>query len=467
MPCPPSGDENRAGSRLTRIRRRGIAMGARSPLFSLFMRRQPWLNKQVFGWAMFDFANQAFTLVILTTMFQVYFVEYIVRDDVSLGRRLWALSGIITQVIILAVAPVIGALADFSGSKKKLLFVTYVGSVLLTACLGLVPPGGLAAGMMIFILAYLCYAAGENFMASFLPELAPHRAMGRVSAFGWTMGYIGGLLCLAGAVLITALWPGATGYRIVAVWAALFFLFAAVPTFIWLREKKVPEEMPEGQNLFTIGFHRLAQTARSLRRYQWLFRFIVILTIYLAGMQTIYWFAGSLMRAFGFGELRMGLFVLQLSVTAILGALITARYQDAIGARNYILICLVVWGLTIVSIGFVGQEWMFWIVGNFIGLSIGALGTSSRAMVGLFSPEHKAAEFFGFYGFAHKLSALIALGWIGLGETIFPGRFPLIVASTTLFFIVGFGLMLTLDEKAGRIAALKSERDFRRRLAKK
>jgi MFS transporter, UMF1 family len=231
---------------------------------------------------------------------------------------------------------------------------------------------------------------------------------------------------------------------------------------LWLKEKKQPETMPRGLTYYTIGFHRLGQTFRSLRNYQWLFRFIVILTIYLAGMQTIYWFAGSLMRAFGFEELRMGLFVLQLSVTAIVGALITARYQDAVGARNYILICLVVWSFTIVCIGFVEQEWMFWVVGNLIGLSIGALGTSSRAMVGLLSPEHKAAEFFGFYGFAHKLSAILALGWIGLGETLFPDQFPLIVASTTVFFIIGFLLMLTLNEKAGRIAALKSERDFRR-----
>jgi len=428
----------------------------------VYMRKRPWLNKQVFGWAMFDFANQAFTLVILTTMFQVYFVEYIVLDDPSLGRRLWSLSGIITQIMIIAVAPVLGALADFYGSKKRLLFLTYLGCVLFTVSLGLVPPGALPLGMTLFILAYLFYAAGENFMASFLPELAPHRVMGRVSAFGWTMGYVGGLICLAGAVGITTIWPGATGYRIVSVWAGLFFLAAAIPTFRWLREKKQPEEMPPGQTYATIGFHRLAETFRSLRNYQWLFRFVAILTVYLAGMQTVYWFAGSLMRSLGFEELKMGLFVLQLTLTAIVGALFTARYQNAIGARNFILGCLVLWGITIMLVGFADREWMFWVVGNFIGLGIGALGTSSRAMVGLLSPEHKAAEFFGFYGFAHKLSAILALGWIGLGETLFPDRFPLIVASTATFFLIGFIAMFTLNEKAGRIAALKAERNFRR-----
>ena len=428
------------------------------------MRSRKWLNKQVFGWAMFDFANQAFTLVILTTMFQIYFVEHVVSDDVSLGRRLWALSGIITQVVIIAVAPIIGALTDFYGSKKRLLFLAYLGCVVFTALLGLIPPGAVGMGMTLFILAYLFYAAGENFIGSFLPELAPHRVMGRVSAFGWTMGYVGGLLCLAGAVLITTVWPGATGYRLVSLWAGLFFLCAAIPTFRWMREKKLPEAMPPGQNYMTIGFYRLAATYRSIRNYQWLFRFLAILTVYLAGMQVVYWFAGSLMRSLGFDELKMGLFVLQLTVTAIIGALLTARYQDWIGARNFILGCLVLWGFTIISIGFADREWMFWVVGNFIGIGIGALGTSTRALVGLLSPPHRAGEFFGFYGLAHKLSAILALGWIGLGETIFPDRLPVVVSTTAVFFAIGFVVMLRIDEKAGRMAALRAEHRFRRQL---
>lgn len=427
--------------------------------------RQKWLNKQVFGWAMFDFANQAFTLVILTTMFQIYFVEYIVPGDPSLGRRLWSLAGIITQGTILALAPVLGALADFSGAKKKWLFFTYAGCVLMTASLGLVPPGAVAAGMTVFILAYLFYAAGENFMSSFLPELASHRVMGRVSAFGWTMGYVGGLICLAVAVAITAIWPGATGYRLVSLWAGLFFLLGAVPTFLWLKEKKTAEPMPAGQTFFTIGFHRLGETFQQLRQYRWPFRFLAILAVYMAGMQTVYWFAGSLMSSLGFGELETGLFVLQLTVTAIGGALLTARFQDAVGTRNTIIACLLLWSVTMLLVGLVTEKRMFWVVGNLIGLGIGALGTSTRAMVGLLSPEHKAAEFFGFYGFALKLSALISLAWIGLGETLFPNRFPILVASTMFFFVAGAILMFTLDEKAGRILALKAERTFRRQSA--
>jgi hypothetical protein len=139
------------------------------------MKRPKWLNKEVYGWGMFDFANQAFTLVILTSMFQVYFIEYIVGEaggndtagqttaddnagvDVSRGMYLWSAAGIVTQIIILFVAPVLGALADFSGSKKKLLFITWLGCVLFTASLSLIPPGAVILGMTLFIIAYLFY----------------------------------------------------------------------------------------------------------------------------------------------------------------------------------------------------------------------------------------------------------------------------------------------------------------------
>lgn len=436
-----------------------------------------WLNREVFGWAMFDFANQAFTLVILTAMFQVYFVQHIVPPETAMneagemvsgtstGRRLWATCGIITQIIIIAISPMLGALADFSGAKKKLLFVTYLGCVLFTAALGLIPPGAVALGMTLFIAAYLFYAAGENFMASFLPEIAPHRVMGKVSAFGWTMGYIGGLFCLGGAVVITALAEnGPTGYRLVCVWAGIFFLIGALPTFLLLHEKKQPEAMPAGQTIATVGFHRLVITFHELRQYRLLFRYLAIMCLYFAGMQIVYWFGGTLAKElFGFGDQKMGLFILQLTITAVFGALLTARYQDRLGARNFILLCLAFWSITILIAATATQEWVFWTVGNAVGLGIGALGTASRAMVGLFSPPHKAAEFFGFYGLAHKLSAIIGLGSITAAEFVFEGNFNLVVASGSIFFISGFALMFTIEEKTGRVNALRSERRFRRR----
>jgi UMF1 family MFS transporter len=424
-----------------------------------------WLTREVFGWAMFDFANQAFTLVILTTMFQVYFVDHIVGGDASLGRRLWAVSGIIALLVVVAVSPLVGALADFSGAKKKLLFVTYVVSVALTAALGLVAPGQVTAGMTVFIAGYVFYAVGENFVGAFLPELAAHDQMGKVSAFGWTISYVGGLACLAGAAAITLIWPGPTGYRIVCLWAGLFFLAAALPTFILLRERKRREAMPPGQTMLTVGFHRLGGTFRSLRRYRELFRYLAIMTFYLAGMQIVIWFAAEIAKEiFHLTDQQLFAYILVLTLTAVGGAFATGRYQDRIGTRRTIILALWLWLLVMSGTLFVeGRPWMFWVLGSGVGVGMGMLGTASRAMVGLFSPQHKAAEFFGFYGLGTKVAAILGLLLTIVAESLAPQDYDRVVASSGIFFVVGLILMFTVDEKSGRRTALEAALDHVRR----
>ncbi len=423
------------------------------------MAGRKWFNREVFGWAMFDFANQAFTLVILTTMFQLYFVYHIVVHDESRGRMLWAVSGIIALTMVIVISPVIGALADFSGAKKRLLFTTYLASVVLTAALGLIAPGQVTAGMVLFIVGYVFYAVGENFMAAFLPELAGHRDMGKVSAFGWTLGYVGGLSCLSGAAMITWLVPGPTGFRLICLWAGVFFCLAALPTFLLLNERKQHEQMPAGQTMLTVGFHRLGGTFREITHYRQLFRYLAIMTFYLGGMQIVVWFAGSIGRKlFGLTQAQLAIYILVLTVTAIIGAFVTGRFQDRIGTRRTIMIALGLWLAVMSSSVFAqpGRQYMFWVLGSGVGLGMGILGTSSRAMVGLFSPQHKAAEFFGFYGLGTKLAAVLGLILSIVAEQLFPNNYNLVVASSGIFFLVGLVLMLTVDEKAGRLAATEA-----------
>ncbi len=429
-----------------------------------------WFNRQVFGWAMFDFANQAFTLVVLTTMFQLYFVNHVVVKDESLGRTLWASSNVIAQLIVLVISPLIGALADFSGAKKKLLLITYIGCVAFTAALGLVTPGDVALGMTLFIAGYLFYATGENFLGAFLPELCDHRDMGKVSGFGFTLGYFGGLLCLAGAVFIGKIGEPATGFRLICLWAAAFFFLGAMPTFFLLRERKQPETLPAGQTIWTIGFTRVAGTFRSIRRYKHLFRYLAIMTFYLAGMQVVIFFGGTIAtKLFALTQGQLGVYITLSTVTAIIGAFVTAVYQDRMGTRNTILAALALWGVIMLAAVFIRDEWrdvfvikaLFWIVGALVGFGMGMLGTASRAMVGLFSPQHKSAEFFGFYGLAHKAAASLGLLVTIVAEQLFE-HYNLVVATSGVFFVGGFLLMLTVDERQGRTEALRASREFER-----
>ncbi len=456
---------------------------------------RPWFTREVFGWAMFDFANQAYTLVILTVFFQIYFIDHLAtgyvdapiageattqavaafEDAQSHGRQFWSLAIIIAQSIVIVCSPIIGALADFSGAKKKLLFATWIGCVLFTAAFTLLTPGNhpgegggaLVIAMILFIISYIFYATGENFLGAFLPELTAHRNMGKVSAFGFTLGYVGGLICLVGAGLVGMIGSPVTGYRLICLWAAAFFFASAIPTFLLVKEKKLAEQLPERQTIYTVGFHRIAGTFKSLQQYKHLMRFLPIMIFYIAGMQVVIFFGGTIAKELF--ELTQGQLVIYLVVSvisAIAGAFITALYQDRVGTRNTILAALALWSSIMLLAVFIRNDWkdiaivqaIFWLVGVLVGFGMGMLGTASRAMVGLFSPQHKSAEFFGFYGLAHKSAAILGLGVNIIAEWIFGDDYNLVIASTGIFFIGGFLLMLTVDEKAGRIAALKSAR---------
>jgi UMF1 family MFS transporter len=222
--------------------------------------------------------------------------------------------------------------------------------------------------------------------------------------------------------------------------------------------------MPPGHNLLTIGFARLANTFREIKRYRQLFRFLIIVTIYISGMQIVVFFAGTIAKEmFNFDGLKFALFILVANVTGIIGAAITGRFQDQIGTRNTIHICLAFWAFTLFAAAFATQEWMFWLAANLVGLSMGGLGTASRVMAGLFSPHHKSGEFFGFYGMAHKLSVVLGMGFVAIALQIFGGKFNLAIGASSIFFIVGFALLFSINEREGRIVAIKAAREHVRK----
>jgi cysteine desulfurase len=449
------------------------------------MRRPAWLTREVWGWALFDFANQAFTIVILTVMFQLYFTRHVVPGGEEVGRRWWAISGIITQIVLALSGPLVGALADFSGVKKRLLFVTWIGACLFCLALAFVQPGQALLGASLFIVAYLFYGAGENLLSAFLPELADHRDMGRVSAFSWTIAYIGAMLALLGANALIAIVPGAQlhiespggsavdettplGFQIATGFAAVFFLVAGLFLFLWVPERHYPQPLPPGQTLWSVGFHRTLDTLTHLRRFRQLFRFLAIMTFFFAGMQAIYWFGATVARElFGLSDDQIVGFMLLATVVGIPGAALAGPVQDRLGSRNTLMGLLLFWAAVVLLAAGSGSagaawQWLAWPVACLVGLGIGGLGTAARATVGLFSPPQRAAEFFGFYGIAHKVSAIVGLGWMSMVDWMAGGRFTIVVASLSVFFIGGMLLLLFVDEREGRVTALRAAKRFER-----
>ncbi|MFQ5938319.1 MAG: MFS transporter, partial [Acidiferrobacterales bacterium] len=172
-------------------------------------------RRQIFAWAMYDFANSGYTTVVLTAVFNVYFVGIVAAAAGGAARGAgtlyWTVAIAITNALVLFSAPVLGAIADHRADKKRFLAVTTAGCVLFTALLATVGPGDVWLGMLLVIVASAMFHTGENLIAAFLPEIAPQRDMGRISGYGWALGYFGGLVVL-GLCVAYVQWAKTQGY---------------------------------------------------------------------------------------------------------------------------------------------------------------------------------------------------------------------------------------------------------------
>lgn len=422
-------------------------------------------TREVLAWAMYDFANSGYTTVVLTAVFNAYFVGVVAgngADQSGMATLLWTVAMAITNFMVLVSAPVLGAIADHGAHKKRFLALTTIGCVVFTVLLGFVGPGDIALGMTFVILATLMFASGENFIAAFLPEIASQKEMGRISGYGWSLGYLGGLLVL-GLCLVYIQWAQARGeiaeqYVPVTMWiTALMFALAALPTFIWLRERAVPQPLAEGENYFRVGFARVRHTLTHALHYRDLFRFLITLAVYYCGINTVVVLAAIYAQeTMGFSMQENIILILVVNVTAAVGALLFGLVQDRLGSVPTLAVTLAVWIAALVLAFFTESRAGFWVVANLVGLALGSSQSAGRALVGQFSPPERAAEFFGLWGLAGKLAAVIGPLVYGLVTYLTHGNHRQALLSTTVFFIVGLVLLMTVNERRGRTAAVHS-----------
>ena len=417
--------------------------------------------REVLAWSLYDLANQSFTLLIITLLFPLYFKQVVVGDP-QRGDALWSVAGATSLAIVVLASPLVGAMADARGTRKRMLVLTGIVAATATLALGLIGPGMVLPAIAIFVIGNLFYQVGENFLASFLPDVSTPRTIGRVSALGWTMGYVGALLLLVlTAVLMKTLgWADPSHWQPFFLIAGLWFALGILPAAIILKERQPPATTREP--LLRAARTRLAETVRSAGRYRELVKFLTAFFVYALGVQAIIYFAAILAQDFGFGQTKLVLFMLQLTITAGIGAAGTGLFQDRIGAKKTVAIFLVVWIVSCAAMATLAllphrPEWLFWVIGNGLGLALGGIGTASRAMVGRFTPAHKTAEFFGLWGMVYKGAGVVGVlsfgqvkAWIGTGTSLL-----LLV----VFFAVGLVLVKRVNELAGVRTARRTERD--------
>ena len=430
-------------------------------------------RKELFGWAMFDFANSSYTTVIITVVFCIIFPKIIVGDgpDYRLGNLLWSTSISISYLVVLLTAPLLGAIMDFTGSKKTFLLGSCLFTVLATAALYFVTPGGIILGMLLIILSNIGFSYSEAFVSSFLPDLGPPEDLGKISGYAWGLGYFGGLASTA--IVIFGL-NGAiytienfSNLRLVGPVTGLFFLVAAIPTFLWVKERSVRRSLPPQENYFTVGFKRLKKTMEDIRDYKDLMVLLASFFFAYAGLSIVIAFAfiyGDQVVKWA-GTTQILMFIIT-QFTAAAGAFFFGLIQDKWGAKRTFIMTLLLWvaavsliyGVSSVT-AFANQifsttfkdEHVFLVIGSIAGLGLGSTQSACRAMVGLFSPDTKSGEFFGLWSLTGRLSAIMGLMGLGILQTVFGLQRAILVCS--IFFLVAAIIVLFVNEEQGKNVA--------------
>ena len=424
-------------------------------------------RREVWAWAMFDFANSGYTTVVITAIFNAYFVA-VVAGNQEWATLAWTLALAASYALIILTAPLVGAYADTHAAKKRLLFLTTVGCVGFTALLSFVGPGDLWLAVVLIVFTNFFFGSGENLIAAFLPELAPGEALGRVSGWGWCLGYIGGLVSL-GCSLIYVTWAQGQGQQaeqfvpVTMLITAVLFAVSSIPTFLYLKERAQPQSQPHlaGQHVVRQSIARLAGTLKHAGSYRDLMRFLACLVFYQAGIQTVIILAAIYaQQVMGFDASDTMLLVFLVNITAALGAFAFGSIQDRIGHIPTIALTLVGWIIMVLLAWAAEDRAMFWLAANIAGLCLGASQSAGRALVGFFSPASRRAEFFGLWGLAVKLSSILGPVTYGLVSWISRGDHRLAMLVTGGYFIIGLIILMSVNVRRGRQAALHSEEVF-------
>ncbi|HEX6202999.1 MAG TPA: MFS transporter, partial [Thermoanaerobaculia bacterium] len=414
----------------------------------------PVRKREIFGWAMFDFANSSYTTIVVTVAFSVFFTSLVA--PAGRGELLWGIGVLVSNGFVVLLSPLVGAVADDSGRKKLFLFASYVVCVVGTAALWLVVPGAVWIGLALFVVSNVAFAFGENFAAAFLPEISTAKNIGRISGLGWGLGYFGGLFSLlAIAPLLAGDFVAANlaDLRLAWVVTAAFFAVAGIPTFVLLRERAPRGPRRTVRGYARVGYARLGDTFRSLGHFRDLARFLAVFFVFTCGLAAVINFSAIYAKgtlAFTGGEIITLFLVVQISSAA--GALGFGWIQDRLGALRTVRLTLVLWVAVCVAAYLATDKATFWGVALGAGLGIGSLQSACRALVGLFAPLEKTGEMFGFWGLAGK--AAFAVGPFVFGAlTWLSGSQRVAILSTGLFFVVGLLALGGVSEARGRAAA--------------
>ncbi|MBT9614453.1 MAG: MFS transporter [Burkholderiales bacterium] len=409
---------------------------------------------------MYDFANSGYTTVVITAVYSAYFVA-VVAGKAAWASFAWSAALAVSYLAILLSAPLLGAYADLHGAKKRLLALTTLGCVLGTAALALPEPGDIALAVTLIALSNFFFGSGENLIAAFLPELARGRTLGRVSGWGWGLGYLGGIVSLGVALAYIGYVQQAGGGApefvpgVMLLTAGLFTLFA-LPTFLILRERAIHHPL---QSVLTrSAYSRVIESLSHARQYEDLARFLLCIVFYQAGIMTVITLAAVYaQQTLHFSTRQTIEMILIVNITAALGALAFGYMQDKLGHKRSLALTLIGW-LVMVGLAYTATTpGRFWLAANIAGFCLGASQSAGRALVGYLSPKAHRAEFFGLWGLAVKFASILGPMTYGAVVWVTAGNHRMGMLLTGIYFVIGLMVLSAIDIRRGRRTALKRQ----------
>jgi UMF1 family MFS transporter len=425
-------------------------------------RRERW------AWYIYDFGNSAYASVVLLAVYSAYFQGQVVGG--AEGSRLWGRSIAIAMITVAIIAPILGAIADYSAFKKRFLFFFTTMSVIFTGLLFFVEKGDIVTGMLFFILAEIGYRSAQVFYDGLLPEIASHEEMGSVSGKGWAIGSAGGVVCLLIILPLIVLIGGTFIVRLSLVITAVFWALSSIPIFLWLPERAKARKLGPGENYLSLAFRQLGRTISTARHFKEFIKFMVAYLIFNDGVIMALDFA-AIMGAvlFGMEQQMLIVFVIIVNVTNVFGAYLFGILVDKIGGKRSLIISIGMMLALVIAIYFATSQTVFIIIGALAGIAMAGIQSVARTMVGLFSPRGQSAEFYGFFAVVGRTSSFIGpavYGFLAAEAAIWymnAGRDAvtaeqlgqrIAILSIAAFLLVGVFLLQFVNEKR-----IKEERD--------
>ncbi|NNE33693.1 MAG: MFS transporter [Rhodothermales bacterium] len=417
-------------------------------------------KRSLWSWAFYDFANSSFTTLVVTFIYSSYFqLQIAASENEGTTQSSWAVS--ISAIAVAVLSPYVGSIADRGGLRKRFLVATSLIAILGSFVLFFPTKGDVFFALSVFVIANVSFELSGVFYNAYLPEIAKPSEIGRLSGYGWGLGYVGGLACLIIA-LFTMVQPDVPWFglskvdgeniRATNLLVGFWFTLFALPMFLWVREKKRPAKI-QLAGIFKQANQEIKDTFRHIRQYRQVFRMLLARLVYNDGLVTIFSLGGLYAtNTFDFSFEEVIQFGIALNVAAGLGAVAFGFLDDRIGGKKTILITLV--GLvaaTVLAVSATAKSGL-WIAGIVVGLLAGANQSASRSLLGRFVPPDKENEFYGFFAFSGKATAFLGPFLFGLlTQQLGSQRYG--VAVVAVFFFVGALLLFRVDEAEGRASS--------------